>query len=84
MFNVEDSFDCFDKYYQMPRVVYSLASDGLIFKWLSILMPRLKTPVTAALASGLFAGFNSLSKISGSHLTKICLLFKPYCRLYST
>jgi amino acid transporter len=44
--------------FPMPRVVYSLASDGLIFKWLAILMPKLKTPVTAAVFSGLFAGKN--------------------------
>lgn len=42
--------------FPMPRVVYSLASDGLIFKFLAILMPKLKTPVTAAVFSGLFAG----------------------------
>ena len=42
--------------FPMPRVVYSLASDGLIFKWLSYVMPRLKTPVTAAVFSGLLAG----------------------------
>ena len=42
--------------FPMPRVVYSLASDGLIFRFLSYIMPRLKTPVAAALTSGLFAG----------------------------
>ena len=42
--------------FPMPRVVYSLASDGLIFRSLSYVMPKLKTPVAAALSSGLFAG----------------------------
>lgn len=42
--------------FPMPRVVYSLASDGLIFRPLSYVSPRLKTPVTAAISSGLFAG----------------------------
>ncbi len=41
--------------FPMPRVVYSLASDGLIYKWLAIVMPKLKTPVTASLFSGLLA-----------------------------
>ncbi len=42
--------------FPMPRVVYSLASDGLIFRGLSYVLPGVKTPVTAALASGFFAG----------------------------
>jgi amino acid transporter len=42
--------------FPMPRVVYSLASDGLIFRFLAYIMPRLKTPVAAAISSGLFAG----------------------------
>jgi amino acid transporter len=46
--------------FPMPRVVYSIASDGLIFKQLAIVMPRLKTPVTAAIASGLLAGLLAL------------------------
>lgn len=65
--------------FPMPRVVYSLASDGLIFKFLSLIMPKLKTPVTAALFSGLFAGFfkfllffsNSQDYILGI----LCLIF---------
>jgi amino acid transporter len=42
--------------FPMPRVVYSLSSDGLIFKFLSYVIPQLKTPVNAAISSGLFAG----------------------------
>ena len=42
--------------FPMPRVVYSLASDGLIFKFLSYVMPSLKTPVAAAFSSGVLAG----------------------------
>ena len=42
--------------FPMPRVVYSLASDGLIFKFLGYVLPRFKTPVAAAISSGLFAG----------------------------
>ena len=49
--------------FPMPRIVYSLASDRLIYKWLSILMPKLKTPVSAAIFSGLLAGFNYVLKI---------------------
>ncbi len=42
--------------FPMPRVVYSLAADGLIFRGLSYVLPGVKTPVAAALSSGLFAG----------------------------
>lgn len=42
--------------FPMPRVVYSLASDGLIFKFLSYVIPKFKTPALAAISSGLFAG----------------------------
>lgn len=42
--------------FPMPRVIYSLASDGLIFKFLSYLTPKINTPIMAAVFSGLFAG----------------------------
>lgn len=41
--------------FPMPRVVYSMASDGLIFQWLSWIAPRLSTPTAASLFTGLFA-----------------------------
>ena len=30
--------------FPMPRVVYSMASDGLLFKWLAWITPKFKTP----------------------------------------
>jgi amino acid transporter len=42
--------------FPMPRVAYSLASDGLIFKFLAFVSPRFKTPFVAAITTGLFAG----------------------------
>lgn len=44
----------------MPRVVYSMASDGLIFKFLGYVVPRLKTPIFACISTGLFAATLSL------------------------
>jgi amino acid transporter len=41
--------------FPMPRVVYSMASDGLIFKFLAWIAPKLKTPTAASLFTGLFA-----------------------------
>ena len=40
----------------MPRIVYSMASDGLIFKFLSKLTPRFKTPFVASIVTGLISG----------------------------
>lgn len=57
-------FFCFSLYasmFPMPRVVYSLASDGLIFKRLAYILPKLKTPVAAAISSGLLAGIFNLN-----------------------
>ncbi|CAF1049949.1 unnamed protein product [Brachionus calyciflorus] len=42
--------------FPMPRVVYSMASDGLLFEFLSYLIPKLKTPFWASLLTGLLSG----------------------------
>lgn len=42
--------------FPMPRVIYSLATDGLIFKFLGWVVPRFKTPAAAIICSGLLAG----------------------------
>jgi amino acid transporter len=39
----------------MPRIVYSMASDGLIFSIFSKVLPKLKTPFLASIATGLLA-----------------------------
>ena len=46
--------------YVMSRIVNSMAEDGLIFKFLSIIFERYKTPVTATISSGVFAAVISL------------------------
>ena len=46
--------------FPMPRVVYSMAQDGLIFKFVGYVVPKLKTPIWACIATGLFAGILSL------------------------
>ena len=38
-----------------PRVVYSMATDGLIFRWLGWIAPKLNTPTAASLFTGIFA-----------------------------
>lgn len=42
--------------FPLPRVLYAMAHDGLLFDWLRIIHPGSQTPVLATLASGVFAG----------------------------
>ncbi|XP_054930744.1 high affinity cationic amino acid transporter 1-like isoform X2 [Dermacentor andersoni] len=42
--------------FPLPRVLYAMGSDGLIFRFLAIVHPRLKTPLIATAVSGVFAG----------------------------
>ncbi|NXT59698.1 CTR3 protein, partial [Pluvianellus socialis] len=41
--------------FPMPRVIYAMAEDGLLFKCLSSIHSRTKTPLRATIASGLLA-----------------------------
>ncbi|KAK2528888.1 Slc7a3 [Columba guinea] len=41
--------------FPMPRVIYAMAEDGLLFKFLSNINSRTKTPLSATVASGLLA-----------------------------
>lgn len=42
--------------FPMPRIVYTMASDGLLFQIFAKVMPKLKTPWVASLITGIFAG----------------------------
>jgi cationic amino acid transporter 3 len=42
--------------FPLPRVLYAISSDGLIFRFLSYIHPTLKTPVIGTVISGFFAG----------------------------
>ncbi|KAM9538408.1 cationic amino acid transporter 3 isoform 3-T6 [Guaruba guarouba] len=41
--------------FPMPRVIYAMAEDGLLFKFLSNINSRTKTPLSATITSGLLA-----------------------------
>lgn len=45
--------------FPMPRIIYAMAEDGLIFKFLSYVNPKFKTPITATLLSSFIAALMS-------------------------
>lgn len=50
--------------FPLPRVVYAMASDGLLFKGLASVHSKTKTPLVATVVSGILAGKSKLfSKI---------------------
>ncbi|RWS06462.1 cationic amino acid transporter 2-like protein [Dinothrombium tinctorium] len=49
------STSLFGSMFPLPRIIYAMAEDGLIFKKLATIHPKFKTPVNATILSGLFA-----------------------------
>lgn len=49
----------------MPRVIFAMAEDGVLFKALARINPKTKTPLIATMTSGVVAG-ESLGKSSQS------------------
>ncbi|XP_046468574.1 cationic amino acid transporter 2 isoform X1 [Neodiprion pinetum] len=42
--------------FPLPRVIYAMASDGLIFKWMGKIDSRFQTPLAGTLCTGLLTG----------------------------
>ncbi|XP_043271039.1 cationic amino acid transporter 2-like isoform X1 [Venturia canescens] len=42
--------------YPLPRVIYAMASDGLIFKWMGKVNSRFHTPLVGTLSAGVLTG----------------------------
>ena len=49
--------------YPNPRIVYSIAKDGLIFKFFSKVLSKFKTPAVATVTTGLITGNLGLNHI---------------------
>ena len=50
------SFSLLGAMFPLPRVIYAISSDGLLFKFLAAVNKRFKTPLIATGISGVFAG----------------------------
>lgn len=57
--------------FPIPRVLWAMADDGLLFKFMAEISPRTKTPLTATFASGTGAGetLTRMSLICNLHLS---------------
>ena len=43
--------------FPLPRVLYAMGSDGIIFRFLAKVHPKYQTPLIATAVSGVFAGW---------------------------
>lgn len=50
------NFSLYSGMFPMPRIVYTMACDGLIFKPFAAVLPKLKTPWVASLVTGIIGG----------------------------
>ena len=46
--------------FPLPRILYAIASDGLIFRFLAKLNAKFQTPLLATILSGIFAGLMAM------------------------
>ena len=70
----------------MPRIVYTMACDGLLFQPFSAVLPKLKTPWVASLVTGIIGGKNRLRRLIWDQIEFYIIfqLFKEFFRLYLT
>lgn len=57
-------FSLLGSMYPLPRVIYAMASDGLIFKWMGKVSSRFHTPFMGTLSAGLLTGMKFILKFS--------------------
>lgn len=56
----------------MPRVIFAMAEDGVLFKALAQINPKTKTPLIATMTSGLVAGESRGGSIAPVDPPAIC------------
>jgi amino acid transporter len=73
--------------FPLPRVLYAMANDGIIFKFLAIIHPRTMTPVLGTIISGLLTGQSALLsfifKSPCKHVTNIFNCYSALLKLSS-
>ncbi len=42
--------------YPPARIAYSMANDGILFKWCSVILPKFQTPIVSTLITGFITG----------------------------
>ncbi|TNN51869.1 Cationic amino acid transporter 2 [Liparis tanakae] len=60
--------------FPMPRVIYAMAQDGVLFKVLARINPKTKTPLIATMTSGVVAGERARERSNALNLTMNPLL----------
>lgn len=65
--------------FPMPRVIYAMAEDGLLFRTLSRMNARTKTPLLATIASGIVAGKLPVSIFPLVYFCYFCLFLSSIC-----
>lgn len=46
--------------FPLPRIIYAMASDGLMFQFMGNINGRFQTPLVGTLVAGLFTGITKL------------------------
>ncbi|XP_054286520.1 cationic amino acid transporter 2-like [Macrosteles quadrilineatus] len=64
--------------FPLPRIIYSMAQDGLLFEWLGQVHPKFKTPFIGTIVSGVITGFMA-AVFSLKHLMQLMSMATLVC-----
>jgi amino acid transporter len=66
--------------YPPARITYSMANDGILFGWCSVVLPKFHTPIVSTLITGLITGTHTWA-LKKKHIfapqLDLCVLCKP-------